>query len=91
MGAKRKSIRLNHHQRTKSRTFIHPLGGQNFPAPEEIAQAIWYRQHSALSPDAINYRAKWRDHSIPSKYWDEYLLDAEAVLTLLRQQRRELR
>ena len=53
------------------------------PNVEEIARAIWQRQHDALGPDAISYNAKWRDESIPSKFWDEFLLDAHATLLLL--------
>jgi len=53
------------------------------PNAEEIARAIWQRQHDALVSDAIFHNAKWRDQSIPSKFWDEFLLDAHAVLSLL--------
>ena len=53
------------------------------PNVEEIARAIWQRQHDALAPDAIFCDARWRDPSIPSKFWDEFLLDAHAVLSLL--------
>ena len=53
------------------------------PNIEEIARAIWQRQHDALGPDAIFSNAKWRDESIPSKFWDEFLLDAHATLLLL--------
>jgi hypothetical protein len=54
------------------------------PKAEEIAQAIWKRQRSTLSPAAIYYNTKWRDQSLPSRYWDDFVLDAQAVLTLLR-------
>jgi hypothetical protein len=53
------------------------------PNVEEIARVIWQRQHDALVSDAISYNLKWRDESIPSRFWDEFLLDARAVLSLL--------
>jgi len=53
------------------------------PDVEEIARAIWQRQHDTLAPDAISSNAKWRDESIPSKFWDEFLHDAHVVLLLL--------
>jgi hypothetical protein len=53
------------------------------PNVEEIARAIWQRQHDALVSDAISYNVKWRDQSIPSRFWDEFLLDAHTVLSLL--------
>ncbi len=36
------------------------------PIDEEIAKAIWQRQHYRLTSDAIFYNAKWRDPSVPS-------------------------
>jgi hypothetical protein len=53
------------------------------PPVEEIARAIWRRQHDLLASDAISRDVVWRDQSIPSKFWDEFLLDAHAVLSLL--------
>jgi len=53
------------------------------PDVEEIAKVIWQRQHNALVSDAISYNLKWRDQSIPSRFWDEFLRDARAVLSLL--------
>jgi hypothetical protein len=53
------------------------------PSVEEIAKAIWKRQHEALNTHALSYNAQWRDSSIPSRYWDQFLLDARAVLLLL--------
>ena len=53
------------------------------PSAEEIARAIWQRQHSTMHPDDISFNAKWRDQTIPSKFWHEFLLDAQAVLSLL--------
>jgi len=53
------------------------------PIDEEIAKAIWQRQHSRLVSGSIFYSAKWRDQSVPSRFWDEFLLDAQAVLSLL--------
>jgi hypothetical protein len=53
------------------------------PDVEEIAKAIWQRQHDALAPDAVYNNLRWRDQSIPSKFWDEFLRDAHAVLGLL--------
>jgi hypothetical protein len=53
------------------------------PDVEEIAKAIWQRQHDALPPDAISNNANWRDPSIPERFWYEFLLDAHAVLGLL--------
>ena len=52
------------------------------PSLEEIAKVIWQRQHDALAPDAVSRDIKWRDQSIPSRFWDEFLLDAHAVLLL---------
>jgi hypothetical protein len=53
------------------------------PDVEEIAKAIWQRQHDTLVSNSLFYNATWRDQSIPSKFWDEFLLDAHAVLSLL--------
>jgi hypothetical protein len=53
------------------------------PLDEEIAKAIWQRQHDRLVSDSIFCNAKWRDQSVPSRFWDEFLLDAQAVLSLL--------
>jgi hypothetical protein len=53
------------------------------PSVEEIARAIWQRQRSTTHPDAISFNAKWLDQTIPSKFWNEFLLDAQAVLWLL--------
>ncbi len=53
------------------------------PDVEEIAKAIWQRQHDRLVAESLFYNATWRDQSIPSKFWDEFLLDAHAVLSLL--------
>ena len=53
------------------------------PEVEDIARAIWQRQRDALGPDAIARDVEWRDQSIPAKFWNEFLRDAEAVLRLL--------
>ena len=53
------------------------------PDVEEIAKAIWQRQHDTLVSKSIFYNTTWRDKSIPPKFWDEFLLDAHAVLSLL--------
>lgn len=53
------------------------------PKAEEIARAIWQRQHAALSAECLSYHTKWRDESIPPRFWSEFLLDAHAVLLLL--------
>ena len=53
------------------------------PSAEEIARAIWQRQRSTMHPDAISFNAIWRDQIIPSKFWNEFLPDAQAVLSLL--------
>lgn len=55
----------------------------DMPDVEEIAKAIWQRQHDTLASESLFYNATWRDQSIPSKFWDEFLLDADAVLSLL--------
>jgi len=52
------------------------------PNIEDIARAIWQRQRDALHPNAIAHDVGWRDQSIPARYWDEFLLDAQAVLSL---------
>jgi hypothetical protein len=59
------------------------------PDLEEIARAIWQRQHDALVPEAISYSAKWRDQSIPFRFWNEFLLDAQVVLLLLHRKHAE--
>jgi hypothetical protein len=72
--------------RSKERISLHVNSSMltlKTPEVEEIARAIWQRQHDALVPEAISYSAKWRDQSIPSRFWDEFLLDAHAVLLLL--------
>jgi hypothetical protein len=53
------------------------------PDLEEIARAIWQRQHNALSENAITRDVEWRDPSLPPRYWNEFLLEASAVLSLL--------
>jgi hypothetical protein len=53
------------------------------PDLEEIARAIWARQHYALSEKAIAHNVQWRDPSLPLRYWNEFMLDASAVLSLL--------
>src|ERR1700739_1907422 len=53
------------------------------PDVEDIARIIWKRQRDALDPGATAYNAEWRDLSIPSRFWDEFLLDAHAVLSFL--------
>jgi hypothetical protein len=83
MGVKPKSARLRIDSRTRPTEFNTP-NSFIFPKAEEIAQAIWKRQRSTLSPGAIYYNTEWRDHSLPSRYWDDFVLDAHAVLTLLR-------
>ncbi len=63
---------------------VHPsILSLETPKAEDIARAIWQRQRDALGPGAIAYNAEWRDQSIPSRFWDEFLLDAYAVLSLL--------
>jgi hypothetical protein len=56
------------------------------PDLEDIARAIWQRQHDALNQKTINRDIDRRDQSLPSRYWDEFLLDASAVLSLLQRQ-----
>jgi len=53
------------------------------PDVEEIAKAIWQRQHDAVAHDTIAHNTKWRDKSIPALFWEEFLRDAQAVLSLL--------
>lgn len=53
------------------------------PNVEEIARAIWQHQHDAFDSGALCYNAKWRDQFIPSKFRDEFVRDAHAVLTFL--------
>jgi hypothetical protein len=50
---------------------------------DEIAMAIWQRQRDSLGPDAITHYIKWRDPLVPEKFWNEFVLDAQAVLSLL--------
>ena len=61
----------------------HSLLTLETPSVEEIAKAIWQRQHDALGSDAIFCNVEWRDQSIPSKFWEEFLLDAQAIISLL--------
>ena len=56
------------------------------PDLEEMARAIWERQHNALSDKAIARDVEWRDPSLPQRYWNEFLLDASAVLSLLHRE-----
>lgn len=55
------------------------------PKAEEIARAIWQRQHAALPAESLSYHKQWRDQSIPHGYWNEFLLDAHAVLSLIHE------
>ena len=55
------------------------------PKAEEIARAIWQRQHAALPVESIFYHTQWRDRSVPTRFWNEFLLDAQAVLSLLHE------
>jgi hypothetical protein len=55
------------------------------PKAEEIARAIWQRQHATVSAKSLSYHTQWRDESIPPRFWDEFLLDAHAVLLLLHE------
>jgi hypothetical protein len=55
------------------------------PKAEEIARAIWQRQHAVLSAESLSYHTQWRDQSIPHRFWDEFVLDAHAVLLLLHE------
>jgi hypothetical protein len=57
--------------------------GFNAPIVEEIAKAIWQRQCDALPSDALVHNLQWRDASLPIKFWNEFLLDANAVIALL--------
>src|SRR6516164_9900941 len=52
------------------------------PDIEDIARAIWQRQHDTLGSNS-NAR-HWRDTALPSRFWDEFLLDARAVLSFLK-------
>ena len=61
------------------------------PDVEEIAKAIWQRQRNSLASDSLFYNAKWRDKSIPFKFWNEFLLDAQAVLSVLYKKHIEYR
>jgi hypothetical protein len=54
------------------------------PDIEDIARVIWQRQHDAL--DSNSNARHWRDQTIPSRFWDEFLLDAHAVLSLLQKE-----
>ena len=55
------------------------------PKAEEIARAIWQRQHAALPAESLSYHTQWRDQSVPPRFWNEFLLDAHAVLLLLQE------
>jgi len=69
---------------------IYPLIlSSTLPSSEDIAKAIWRRQRDALGADAIAHNVEWRDQSMPAKFWDEFLLDANAVLSLFLQGTRQ--
>ena len=57
------------------------------PNIEEIAKAIWQRQCDAL--DSNSGAHDWRDKVIPPKFWNEFLLDAQAVLSFLYNEHRK--
>jgi len=61
------------------------------PRAEEIARAIWQRQHAALPAESLSYHTQWRDQSLPTRFWDEFLLDAHAVLLLLHEKHSDYR
>jgi hypothetical protein len=61
------------------------------PKAEEIARAIWQRQHSALPAGPLSYHMQWRDESIPSRFWNEFLLDAHAIRLLLHEKHNDYR
>jgi hypothetical protein len=58
------------------------LSASRLLGEEEIARAIWQRQHDALKPSSVASNVCWRDPSLPSRYWEEFLKDARAVLSL---------
>jgi hypothetical protein len=60
-----------------------PVLTLEMPDVEEIAKAIWERQHNKLPSHALAYQTRWLDESVPRKFWDEFLLDAQAVLQVL--------
>ena len=61
------------------------------PKAEEIARAIWQRQHAALPAESLSYHKQWRDQSISPRFWNEFLLDAHAVLLLLHEKQNDYR
>ena len=61
------------------------------PKAEEIARAIWQRQHAALPAESLSYHKQWRDQSISPRFWNEFLLDAHAVLSLLQEKHDDYR
>ena len=60
-----------------------PVLTLEMPDVEEIAKAIWERQHNKLPSHALSHQTTWLDESVPRKFWDEFLLDAHAVLRFL--------
>ena len=60
-----------------------PVLTLEMPDVEEIAKAIWERQHNKLPLHALSYQTRWLDESVPRKFWDEFLLDAHAILRFL--------
>jgi hypothetical protein len=68
-----------------------PVLTLEMPDVEEIAKAIWERQHDKLPSHALAYQTRWRDDSVPQKFWEEFLLDAQAVLRLLSRKHLEYR
>lgn len=83
MNQKPKSVLFCSNHKAVSFQAIPSLLTIRTPIDEEIAKAIWQRQHDRLVSDAIFYKVNWRDPSIPFRFWDEFLLDAHAVLSLL--------
>jgi hypothetical protein len=59
------------------------------PDVEEIAKAIWERQHNKLPSHALSYQTRWRDESVPHKFWEEFVLDAQAVMQVLYRKQAE--
>ena len=51
------------------------------PDREHIGKAIWEAQRARLvNQDGINARMKWRDIAAPSRFWDSFVLDADAAI-----------
>lgn len=52
---------------------------------EEAGRRIYESQQSRLSdPTTVAAKRAWRSHDVPEKFWDSYVEDARAALSLTK-------